>query len=126
MVNQYLWRNAAAPVEVGGFDIVALTISAFLAFAPSVSPYVCDVELLDPWLCGGQTGPPPSAYRDRGAPPARIVNRPTAGAAVGDVLGREIPCRASAMAGLPSRTVVSLRTLNPTCPPDLSAQHGSA
>jgi hypothetical protein len=34
MVNQYLWRNAASPVDVGSFDIVALTMNAYSAFDP--------------------------------------------------------------------------------------------
>src|SRR5262249_22555072 len=32
MSNQYLWRNAAGPVDVGSFEIAALVINACRAF----------------------------------------------------------------------------------------------
>lgn len=45
MMNQYLWRNAASPVDVGSFDIAALTISAVRAFDPVASVDEVDHEL---------------------------------------------------------------------------------
>ncbi|MGA8330992.1 MAG: hypothetical protein WB777_17085 [Mycobacterium sp.] len=45
MMNQYLWRNAASPVDVGSFDIAALTISAVRAFDSVASIDEVDHEL---------------------------------------------------------------------------------
>lgn len=56
MVNQYLWSNAAAPVDVGNFEIAALTTSAFYAFAPLMS-----VDRVDSFLRRSIAGATPLA-----------------------------------------------------------------
>jgi hypothetical protein len=42
MVNEYLWRNAAAPVDVGNFDMAALTLSAVEVYRSDALEVIAD------------------------------------------------------------------------------------